>query len=302
MKFFHQLQPIRDFSASLARHFINDRCPESAGALAYTSLLSLVPLMAVGFTLFAAFPAFNGFLDKAQDFIFGNFMPENAEAIQAHLRGFVGKASALTLPSLAALLGTALLSMATIDQTLNRIWKVRRQRSLVNAFIVYWAVLTLGPILIGVSLAITSYVASLPFLHDAVQPSKSGMFVRVLPFFAATLAFTLLYAIVPYRRIPLYHAMAGGVVAAALFELAKKGFTLFVTRFSTYEAIYGALAAVPIFLIWIYVSWLIILLGAEFTYCLGNRISGESDPIPNPGVKKSDVSPPAIPAENVISA
>ncbi|MBT8419492.1 MAG: virulence factor BrkB family protein [Gammaproteobacteria bacterium] len=286
----YQLQRTQDFLAKLFHHFVNDRCPESAGALAYTSLLALVPLMAVGFTLFAAFPAFDGLTGKLQSFVFSNFVPASGKVVEAYIEGFVAKASALTLPGLIALLVTALLSMATIERTFNAIWKVRRRRNFVDAFMVYWAILTVGPLLIGVSLAVSSYVASLPFFSDAARSlGGPGVFLKLLPFLAATLAFALLYAIVPYQRVPPRHAIAGGVVAAVLFELAKKGFALFVTHFPTYEAIYGALAALPIFLIWVYLSWLIILLGAEFTYCLGNSIASRPDPVRD---MAEDVAPP----------
>nr|VFJ63414.1 MAG: YihY family inner membrane protein [Candidatus Kentron sp. DK] len=279
----HQLLRTRVFLEHLFRHFIDDRCPESASALAYTSLLALVPLMAVGFSLFAAFPAFEGVTEKVQGFIFGNFVPARGEVVEAYLRGFVEKASALTLSGLVGLLATALLAMATIERTFNAIWKVRRRRNLVDTFMVYWAVLTVGPLLIGISLAITSYVASLPLFSEAARGlGGPGIFIKTLPFLATTLAFALLYAVVPYQRVPSRHAVAGGVAAAILFELAKKGFAFFVTQFPTYEVIYGAIAALPIFLVWIYLSWLIILFGAEITYCLGTM------PAPNALPEKTE--------------
>nr|VFK20108.1 MAG: membrane protein [Candidatus Kentron sp. LPFa]VFK34433.1 MAG: membrane protein [Candidatus Kentron sp. LPFa] len=270
MNLLHKSQRIKDFFTHLIRHFIDDRCIESAGVLAYTSLLSLVPLLAVSFTLFSAFPAFAEFTDKILDFVVNAFVPANREIVESHLRNFVEKASTLTLPGLIGLLITALLSIATIEKTFNAIWKVNRRRNLMDAFMVYWSVLTLGPLLVGVSLAVTSYVVSLSFFSDAARGIEdAGVLLKLLPFFAAALAFTLLYATVPYQRVSIRHAMVGGIVAAGLFELAKEGFVLFITHFPTYEVIYGALATLPIFLIWIYLFWLIVLLGAEFTYCLG---------------------------------
>nr|VFK37422.1 MAG: membrane protein [Candidatus Kentron sp. TC] len=272
-----KLRRIKDFFTLLIRHFINDRCFESAGALAYTSLLSLVPLMAVSFTLLSAFPVFAEFTDKILDFIVNTFVPANRGIVESHLRNFVEKASALTLPGLIGLLITALLSMATIEGTFNAIWKINRRRNLMDAFIVYWAILTLGPLLVGVSLAITSYVASLSFFSDAARSlGEIGALLKLLPFLSAALAFTLLYATVPYQRVPIRHAIVGGIVAAGLFELAKKGFVLFITHFLTYEVIYGALATLPIFLIWIYLFWSIVLFGAEFTYCLGGLVRGST--------------------------
>ncbi|VFN02373.1 MAG: membrane protein [Candidatus Kentron sp. G] len=294
MKLLRQPQRITDFPAYLFHHFTNDRCPESAGALAYISLLSLVPLMSVGFTLFTAFPAFEGFTEKVQNFIFSNLVPASEEAMKEHMRNFVEKASALTLPGLIALLITALLSMAAIERTFNTIWKVRRRRNPIETFVIYWAVLTVGPILIGVSLMVTSYIASLPFFSDAANaPDGPGILFRSLPFLATAPAFALLYGIVPYQRVPIRHAVAGGILAAALFELAKKGFTLFVTYFSTYQTIYGALATLPIFLIWIYLSWLVTLFGAEFTYCLSHPNPGldPGTPVPEPAAREPDREP-----------
>ncbi len=261
---------IQRFLRYLFGAFIRDRCPEVAGVLSYTSLLSLVPLMAVSFAVFAAFPVFDDVTGKVQDFIFSNFVPAAGEVVEAHLQGFVAKASRLTAPGIVFLVVTALLLMSTIDRALNTIWKVRVRRRLLHAFMVYWAVLTLGPLLIGVSLVVTSYVVSLPLLTDAASSlGGAGFLLKLMPFLAGALAFTLLYAVVPNQGVPFRHALAGGAVAALLFELAKKAFALYVTHFPTYEAIYGALAAMPIFLVWIYLSWLVILLGAEFTHCLG---------------------------------
>jgi len=160
--------------------------------------------------------------------------------------------------------------MSNIDKAFNTIWHVRRKRSPVSKFTVYWAILSLGPILIAVSVGVTSYLVSIPLFSDG----ETVMLVRnrllsLMPVGLSAFAFTLLYALVPNRSVPLRHAILGGVLAALLFELAKRGFALYVTTFPTYETIYGALAAVPIFLIWIYLSWLVTLLGAEFTYCLG---------------------------------
>nr|VFJ69041.1 MAG: tRNA-processing RNAse BN [Candidatus Kentron sp. FW] len=269
MNFTSRPQRTTDFLLYLFRSFIKDRCPVSAGMLSYTSLLSLVPLMALGFALFASFPVFDELEGKVKGFIFSNLVPATGEVVKEYLTTFVEKASGLTAPGIVFLLVTALLLISTIDRELNAIWKVYRRRNLLGSFIVYWAILTLGPLLVGFSLVISSYLVSLSFEVTHGLADHETLF-KLLSFLAVALAFTLLYAIVPYRHISLRDAIAGGVLAAALFELAKKLFTLYITHMGTYEAIYGALAAVPIFLIWVYISWLVILLGAEFTYCLGS--------------------------------
>ncbi|MES9974796.1 MAG: YihY family inner membrane protein, partial [Candidatus Thiodiazotropha sp.] len=156
------------------------------------------------------------------------------------------------------------------DKAFNTIWHVRRKRSPLAKFTVYWAILSLGPILIAISVGVTSYLVSIPFFSEA----EAVVMVRtrllsMMPVMISALAFTLLYALVPNRSVMLRHALAGGIIAALLFEATKRGFALYITTFPTYEAIYGALAVIPIFLIWVYLSWLVTLLGAEFSYCLG---------------------------------
>ena len=164
----------------------------------------------------------------------------------------------------------ALMLMANIDKAFNAIWHVRRKRSPVATFMVYWAILSLGPILIVVSVGVTSYLVSIPlFTEDATVVQLRTRLLSAMPVLISTSAFTMLYALVPNRSVPLRHALAGGTLAALLFEAAKRGFALYITHFPTYEAIYGAMAVVPIFLVWLYLSWLVTLLGAEFTYCLG---------------------------------
>ncbi|RLE21183.1 MAG: hypothetical protein DRJ50_09605 [Actinobacteria bacterium] len=163
----------------------------------------------------------------------------------------------------------AVMMMVNIDHAINAIWRVRRKRSPLAMFLLYWAILTLGPLLIGISMAVTSFLVSIPFFAEATASRElRGHLLALMPLLASLVAFTLLYALVPNRRVPFLHALAGGVLAALLFELAKHGFAFYLTNFPTYEAIYGALAVIPIFLVWIYLTWVIALLGAEFSYCL----------------------------------
>jgi membrane protein len=264
------LRHIAPFWQLLLHHFKQDAGIQHVAALTYTTLLSLVPLMTVMLALFSVFPASDRMTQQVEDFLFQNFMPAAGEAVQQHLRAFSQKAGKLTGVGFVVLIVVALMLMSNIDKAFNTIWHVRRKRSPVAKFTVYWAILSLGPILIAFSVGVTSYLVSIPLFSDG----ETVMLVRtrllsLMPVLISALAFTLLYALVPNRTVPLRHALAGGVLAALLFELAKRGFALYVTAFPTYETIYGALAAVPIFLIWIYLSWLVTLLGAEFTYCLG---------------------------------
>jgi len=249
--------------------FREDDCTKSAAVLTYASLLSLVPALAVGFAMFSAFPVFAALLEDVQDFIFLNFVPTLGDVIQEHVDGFVKKASKVTGFGIGFLIFTVLMTIGLVDRTLNDIWRVQTRRRAVARFTVYWAAITLGPVLIGISLVMSSYLFSLPMLGDeeTVKEIRSGVLV-VLPFLLMMLAFTLLYNIVPNRHVPRRHALVGGFVAALLFEIGKKVFAIYVKNFASYEAIYGAMAAIPVFLIWIYVSWIITLYGAEITRCL----------------------------------
>ena len=248
--------------------FKEDRCGFAAGQLAYTTLLAMAPLLAVCFSVLAAFPVFDAAQEQIQRFVLQNFVPAVGAVVQEHLQGFIAKASQLTAPGIGFLVLTALMLMNSADRILNQIFKVRVRRSWVHGFLVYWAVLTLGPLLMGISIVLSSYLVSVPLIAETAEEAVRRPFLAVFPFLAATGAFMLLFALAPNRKVPLKYALAGGATAALLFEAAKKGFALYVTNFPTYEAIYGALAAIPIFLVWLYVTWLVILFGAEFTFAL----------------------------------
>jgi membrane protein len=264
------LQHARSFLRLLTHHFIADGGIQHVAALTYTTLLSLVPLMTVVLALFSVFPASERMSEQIENFLFQNFVPAAGEAVQQHLRNFSQKAAQLTGVGFGFLILVALLLISNIDKAFNTIWHVKKRRPPLAKFTVYWAILSFGPILIAVSVGVTSYLVSIPLIEQAqaVVMVRSKL-LSIMPVVISALAFSMLYALVPNRSVPMRHAFAGGLLAALLFELSKRGFALYVTTFPTYEAIYGALAVVPIFLIWIYLSWLVTLLGAEFTYCLG---------------------------------
>lgn len=265
----NKLQQFGSFLRFLAQTFYDDRCLRSAGALCFTSLLSLVPLVAVIFSILSAFPVFETFFTQIQSFIFENFVPTSGAVLEQHLTELTAKTSQMTGIGMAFLILSALLLMDTIEGALNDIWYITAKRKPAAKFMVYWAVLTLGPLLIGASLAGTSYLASLPLLSDtAMIIDIKTKLLGLLPFFATTLACTLLYAVVPNTYVPLRNALISAVVAAVLFELAKKGFTFYITTFPTYQMIYGALATIPVFLLWLFISWVVVLLGAELSFCL----------------------------------
>jgi membrane protein len=196
-------------------------------------------------------------------------VPAAGDAVQEHLNQFVERTAGLTGAGTLFLIITALLLMSTIERSLNRIWRVAKPRGITGRLLTYWSVLTLGPLLMGGSLALTSYLAALPLLApQAVGGALQEFFLSFTPFLVALISFALVFLVVPNRRVRFRHALAGAFISAVLFELAKFGFVLYVTHFPTYEKLYGALAAVPIFLVWIYVSWVVVLLGASVAAAL----------------------------------
>ncbi|MDX1570595.1 MAG: YihY family inner membrane protein, partial [Xanthomonadales bacterium] len=256
-------------SRHVARQFNLDECFTSAGMLTYATLLSLVPLTTVIVSMVAALPGAESWNEQIQDFLFRNFVPAARDTIQDKINELIANAKGLTAAMGIFLVATSIILMHNIEATINRIFGVRTERSWVSRFLIYWASLTLGPILLGASLALSSYFFSLRFIADVRTVGfMAGVLQSITPFLVAGLAFFLTYAAIPNRKVPLRHALIGAVVAALMFEIAKKLFGLFVAGTGSYTAIYGALAAIPIFLVWIYLSWSIILLGASLCAAL----------------------------------
>ncbi|MGB0665175.1 MAG: YihY family inner membrane protein [Pontibacterium sp.] len=249
----------------LFSQFVANQGILNASALTYTTLFAVVPLMTVSYSIFSAIPSFDGVAEQFQSWVFAHFVPASGEVVQDYLSDFTSKARSLTAVGVVTLAVTAILMMRNIESALNRIWQVKEARKGVSSFLLYWAILSLGPILIGLGMVVTSYVASLSLVNSAADFVGRGRLLSLVPMGLSAVAFTLLYAAVPNCRVPLKSAVIGGVCVAILFETAKRLFALFVTQFPSYELIYGAFAAVPLFLLWIYISWVIILLGAELT-------------------------------------
>ncbi|WP_345829617.1 virulence factor BrkB family protein [Erwinia sp. HDF1-3R] len=242
-----------------------------AGNLAYVSLLSMVPLVAVVFALFAAFPVFSDVSVQLKHFIFSNFVPASGTVIQSYLEQFVANVNKMTAVGACGLVVTSLLLMYSIDTALNAIWRSKRKRPLVYSFAVYWMILTLGPMLAGASLAISSYLLSLRWASASGVSWLIDYGLRIFPLLLSWLSFFLLYSIVPTRQVAGRDALIGALVAGLLFELGKKGFALYITMFPSYQLIYGVLAVIPILFLWVYWTWCIVLLGAEIAATLGDR-------------------------------
>ena len=257
------------FSRFLWQRFLDDKCFETAGALSYITLVSLVPLMVAilaTLSVFPVLPLFESARETLITYVFHHFVPAAGERIQTALQDFANNASQLTWISLLVMLFSAISMMVSIEDQLNRIWRVTQSREWVSRIALYVLALTLGPILVVGGVALTSYITALPLLQDtAGQLGLSGRLLRVLPFVVTFVTLWLLYALVPNKHVSRRHATIGALLGAVLFEIVRWGFRLFVHSAHTYQQIYGALAAIPIFLLWIYLSWTIVILGASIT-------------------------------------
>ncbi len=254
---------------NLLSYFVK-RCQEdkitvSAGHLAYVSLLSLVPFIMVFFTILSAFPAFASVRQVLEDFIFNNFVPTSGDVVQRYVTEFVGNASEMGAIGIISLLVVALLLISNIDKTLNVIWRTRKTRPAVFTFAIYWMIITLGPILIGASVVVSTYLLGFAAVAEEYTAGLGTFLLKWVPSLLALIAFLIIFMLVPNTRVKFKHALAGAILSTFLFELSKKGFALYVKNFPSYELIYGALAVIPILFVWVYLSWIVVLIGAEFT-------------------------------------
>jgi len=260
------------------KRFRQDRCLQVAGSLTFTTLLALVPLITVALAVFVAFPVFSEFSADLKAFIWDNLVPSAAgKVISIYLKQFTEYAARLTALGIVFLIVTALMLMLTIDRALNSIWRVTRPRPLINRLLIYWAVLTVGPILIGASLSMTSWLLSVSLGFTKEMPALGVFLIKLTPVLLSTIAYALLFLTVPYRYVPVSHALAGAIVAAVATEAMNRSFALYITHVPTYKLVYGTFASIPIFMLWVYLSWLVVLLGAVIAASLPNW-RGEVDP------------------------
>lgn len=253
----------------VARRFRADGALDKASSLSYTSLLSLVPLLAIALAMLAAFPVFDSVRDQLQAVLFKNFVPEVGSQVQRYVNIFVHNAGKLTAAGVVGLVLTAVTLLVTIESSLNAIFRVVTHRSPLSRLLVYWTAMTLGPLLVGASLSLSAWFFA---AQDwAARAGMSGLVKTVtgaLPNVLLMLAFSFLYMAVPNRRVRLRDALVGGIGAGLAFALLRFGFGLYVIQARAYQSIYGAVAAVPIFLFWTYLSWAVVLFGAELAAAL----------------------------------
>ncbi|HEX7887841.1 MAG TPA: YihY family inner membrane protein [Ramlibacter sp.] len=255
--------PWRSTALTLRERFREDRLGLSASSLTFTTTIALVPFFTVALALFTAFPIFSKLQSNLQQWLVQSLVPDAiARQVLGYLTQFAGKASRLGGVGLAALVASAVALVLTIDRTLNGIWRVRRPRPLGQRVLIYWAAITLGPMLLAVSLATTSYVISASRGVVAALPGFLAFLIDMVEFAVLALALTALYKYVPNTPVRRTHAIAGGIAAALGIEIAKRLLAWYIGKVPTYSVVYGAFATVPILLVWIYIAWSIVLLGA----------------------------------------
>jgi membrane protein len=259
----------------LVSRFTADRCSENAAALTYMSLFALVPLLTVLYTMASAIPAFQGAEEQMQAFLFRHLVPQSSATIEQYINDFSQQARNLTGPGIAFLLVTAILMLRNIEHAFNHIWRARENRGALSSFLLYWAVLTLAPITIGLALALNTYLSTFTQSLTSLDIlGTNATLVQITSLGLSTLGFSLIYAAVPNCPVPLKHALIGGLFAALAFHIARDFFTRLVVS-SSITFIYGAFAAVPLFLLWIYVSWNIVLMGGILVHSLSAYESHE---------------------------
>ncbi len=253
---------LQSFSRFITKRFIDDRLFASAGALAYTTMFALVPFSAVFLAVMSAFPVFDEWTGALINFVFNNFVPSSARQIEQYVMGFSASAKSLTVAGITALLASVLLTMWSIERTFNRIWRVPTIRPKFTRFLLYWALLTLGSILTVAAISASSSLFAYAELSGLQTQGLSNILLRWSPFLIELFAMTAAYWLIPHRQVPFRFAAAGGLLAALLFEGLKFGFTSYI-RNTSFEQLYGALALIPIFMVWLYSSWVVILFGAS---------------------------------------
>ena len=261
MKFLHQLWSHLRF---VARRFVEDRCLMVAGSLTYTSLLALVPLFTVTIVLTSNVAVTRDLILQVKSFALKNLVPDvGSRVVTQYMEQFSQNAAQLTVIGLLIIVATAVALMFTIDSAFNDIWRTRRHRAWWKRLAGYLGVLALGPLLIGASLTLTSYLVHWSRQLDRVLPALDDWLLRLVPFALTTIALQLAYRIMPARHVPWRHALAGAVFAGVIFEIVKHVFVAYVMRVPTYSVVYGTFASVPIFLFWLFCCWIVVLAGAE---------------------------------------
>ena len=256
----------KTFCTIFWQRFNQNKLTQAAGYLTYSTMLAIVPLIMVVFSIFSAFPVFNEVTGALKAFIFTNFAPSASDMVGQYIDEFVNNSKKMSAVGIISLIVVALMLINSIDRTLNSIWHDTETRPIFTSFGIYWLILTLGPLLVGVSIAASAYVKTM--FESASNFSFGLKLLSFVPFLSTWFIFTLIYMVVPNKKVSIKHSAAGALIAAVFFTLGKQAFTWYIVTFPSYQLIYGAMATLPIMLLWIQLSWTVVLLGAQLAAVL----------------------------------
>ena len=258
------------FLRFLTRHFLEDNCQQKAASLTYTTMLSIVPILTVLLMILSSVPALATVRAQIYEVIYSNLLPQSSLQVSKYINSFAEKSTNLTAIGAMVLFVTAIMTLTTIERAFNQIWRVEDRSGGLKTMLRYWAIVTLGPLVLGTAFIVSSTVQSLSFLNQQIggYGIDWSFWVQVVSIVVTVAGFIAMYWFIPKARVPVKNAAIAGVFVAIMFELMKSLFGTVMTNFTSYEAIYGAFAAIPIFLLWIYLSWNLILLGVEISYTL----------------------------------
>ena len=256
----------KTFCTIFWQRFNQNKLTQAAGYLTYSTMLAIVPLIMVVFSIFSAFPVFNEVTGALKAFIFTNFAPSASDMVGQYIDEFVNNSKKMSAVGIISLIVVALMLINSIDRTLNSIWHDTETRPIFTSFAIYWLILTLGPLLVGVSIAASTYVKTM--FESAASFSFGLKLLSFVPFLSTWFIFTLIYMVVPNQKVSIKHSAAGALIAAVFFTLGKQAFTWYIVTFPSYQLIYGAMATLPIMLLWIQLSWTVVLLGAQLAAVL----------------------------------
>lgn len=258
------------FIMFVVTRFERDHCRDRAAALTYTTMLSLIPMLTVFLVVVSSVPALAPARSKIQETLYSYLLPESTSTITEYLNDFADKSTNLTIIGVLFLFVTSVMMLSSIEEAFNKIWRVENLRGGAIGFMRYWMVISLGPLLMGGAFALSSAITSIELLNRNV----AGYFIdwsiwlKFIALILTLFGFTFMYWMIPNRKVPLNHAAIAGIAAGLLFELLKTVFGFFMHHFTSYQLVYGAFAALPVFLVWIYLSWNVVLLGVEISYAL----------------------------------
>ncbi len=259
----------RRFSFFLFRRVQSDMVFRVAASLSYTTLIAIVPLLAIGLAIFSAFPVFEGAKEQLQEIILRNFVPDIEQEVSQYFADFINATAKLTALGVIGIAVTAILMLSTIENSLNFIFKVYKPRNIKTKITLYWTVITLGPLLFGTALSLRGYLYTIQKYMPEDIISSQYFISAAVPSLFTILTLVLLYVMVPNKKVKISNALIGAFTAMVMFYLLRKFFGLVISASATYKTLYGAMATVPVLLIWIYCSWVVVIFGAVVTAAVG---------------------------------